>query len=44
MPEACLLALAKHGESLLSETQVHEFLQPWYGVNEYSNEIFACLY
>lgn len=44
MPESCLLALAKYGESLLSATQVHEFLEPWYGVNKYSSEIFECLH
>lgn len=41
MPDACLLALAKHSGLLLNEAQIDQFLQPWYGVNEYSNEILA---
>ena len=43
MPDACLLALAKHGDTFQDESQVHQFLQPWYGIDKYANEIFACL-
>lgn len=45
MTDTCLVALAKSGDSLLddSETKLREFLRPWYGVEEYTAEILACL-
>lgn len=44
MLDVCLVALAKHGNLLLNEPQVDQFLQSWYRINKYSNEIFIYIH
>ena len=42
MPDCCLAALATSGGTLKFK-DLAEFLEPWYRVDEYANEIFHCL-
>lgn len=42
MPDCCLALLAKFGGTLKLEDLI-EFLEPWHGVNKYTNKIFRCL-
>ena len=43
MPDACLAALAKSGESLNSRVQLVNFLKPWYGIANHADDILTCL-
>lgn len=43
MTDECLSALASHGGSLLGRDQLVDFLLPWYGMNEYADDLLICL-
>ena len=43
MSETCLVALAKQGKSLQDHTSFVDFLKPWYGMEEYVDEILKCI-
>lgn len=43
MSDQCLARLAKEGESLDEKDKLDDFLQPWPDLNEFANEIFACI-
>lgn len=41
--DACLFALAKNGGILKDEAMLRDFLQTWYGADEYCKELLKCL-
>lgn len=43
MPDTCLLALAKDGEPLEDQSLLVHFLEPWYDMAEYAEEILICI-
>lgn len=43
MLDACLLALTKNASSLTDLTKLNEFLDPWCGVSDFSEQILACI-
>lgn len=43
MPDACLLALAKNALTLTNIDILNKFLDPWYGVSKFSDEILTCI-
>lgn len=43
MPNACFTVFAKFGRLLNSQVQLVNFLKPWYGVANHTNNILICL-
>lgn len=44
MSDDCLLALATSGELLQDQALLLDFLEPWYGMAKYAEEILVCMY
>lgn len=44
MSDVCLISLTKNTKDLKDKTNLRKFIQPWPGVDKFTDNIFACIH